>query len=947
MSLGSGNVELNQTSGRNYRPNRSPDSPPPQTESQVTIVHDPRPYQSNSQASYSQMTAIPYSPSAPTLPSVASNEEIYGPERYSGHQRQRYYAPSYYAASPPRPNSMPSSTIEYAPQTAFVMMSQTNPLVQRDFKDDLTRAAGTVTPGVSDAPYIRYALEALTSRGNHDSESSNDDVFQSRHQVIPQYSVNVTRPPPVRRSQVASFVNPQEEEVPVILDNRSVPPKGTLEAPRMASNAVIIPKRVEQGRASFPPPTWQQQPRSQSQLRQEEAYPQQLQQRPQQQKPAEGEFNPYMPRLDQIAQYFNHAIALSGRGPATSSEPNRNHNPPRTVDTWRSLPPDLTRQDLNSQGLRNFGVPPTLTHKPWILRPLPLLLLAGACLFMIAALVFSAVYSIGREGFTPYSGSITGGQYFVFRVLPQLVGALILVYAQAVIGAVFRVYPLSAMASEDRHERRGAVFLPMYATRTFIVPQLFGPWNVWVPTLVVWLANFSIPLLSTLYTVVLVDDQVWTWTTVQGVAWTLVALYVALLLATVVIFAFWRARTTGMVDTWDVRSIADVIFLVAQSNSLPRYRGLETATSRKQMRAALAGTAPERLGYWCTPEVPENGVFWSIGVPTTEEDIENEKWDRRHDGQNRLSNTATPQGEDLEKGVKEPWAARHRYLPWCFRDSVILPFVTICTALLIAFIAVSFTHSTDVRNGFLPLLGAAPLAGAFSPADFLYAFIPSLVGMLFYLVFQSLDTHLRILSPWGELARDDGSRAETSLLLDYAACHLPWEATIAAVRHRHWRVALVSFLSPLFVLMPVFGGGLFMALTPATRVVRMYPNVPLLALLISLSVLYVAALATLVPKRHGRLGLPHAVTCLAEVMSFCCNEQLRTDEAFDQTRSPMRSWFRGALDKGRWTFGAGKSGEERLGVKRLGSKYTTTTLRQYVVSGKNISAPRPMSRDTR
>ncbi len=31
-----------------------------------------------------------------------------------------------------------------------------------DFKDDLAREAGVVTPGVDDTPYIQYAIESLT-----------------------------------------------------------------------------------------------------------------------------------------------------------------------------------------------------------------------------------------------------------------------------------------------------------------------------------------------------------------------------------------------------------------------------------------------------------------------------------------------------------------------------------------------------------------------------------------------------------------------------------------------------------------------------------------------------------------------------------------------------------------------------------------------------------------
>ncbi|KAI3327242.1 hypothetical protein HD806DRAFT_520156 [Xylariaceae sp. AK1471] len=900
MSLGFDNVEPNQAD-RSYRSNTSAatNSLPP-TASQVTIVHDPRSQpdvreqQPDLPTPPSQMTVIPYAPSppeAPTFPSVPSEEEIYGPDRYSGHYRNNNV--SDYASSTPRP--APSVHFNPAP---FMMGMQTDPLVQRDFKDELTRAAGAVTPGISDVPYIRYALDALTQRLEHfrgasgTTPSDSDEGHLSRHQIIPQFSVNVSQPPPVRQSQVAVHV----DEEPVA-DDWQVP-----------RSTVGIPT-VEQ-RGQF-----------------------------------EERGDPNMHHLNQIVAEFNRARDMVENGIPVSET---NHSPPRTVDVWRAQPDTFTGYDLEAVGHKNLKhPPPPLTHKPWILRTPSLLLLAALCILTITALIFSAVYSIGRNGFTTYDGAIYGGQYFLFRVLPQLVGAVLLIYAQCVIAAVFRVFPFSAMASDDRRERRNAVFLPLYP-KSFLWPQLFGPWNIWVPTLVVWFMNFTIPLLSSLYTVVLVDG-VWTWSAVQGVAWALVAVYVSMLLSTVVLFVYWRNRRTGMIETWDVKSIADIIFLVSQSNSLPQYRGLETIASRKKMRKVLDGTA-ERLGYWTTPEVPENYIFWGFGVPTTAEDIETEKWDKRNWAAQR--NESSPVTLSDVEDQKEPWAVRSRYLPWCFRDSQIIFFVVAGTILLTALIVVSFVHSTDLRNGFLPGLSAGPLAGAFSPADFLYSFLPSLIGLVLFLGFQSLDLTLRILAPWGELAREEGSRAETSLLLDYAAC-LPWQSTFKAVKHRHWRVAFVTFLSPLFVLIPVLGGGLFMALTPRSGSVRMYPNIPIFALILTLLFLYLAALISLVPNRK-QFRLPHAVTCLAEIMSFCCNEQLRTDEAFDQDKvGPIlilgRKEFKGALDcgkdwhrQGRWTFGAGKGNEERLGIKRY-SKYTVNSkkLQQYDrhVRGKPISGP--------
>ncbi|KAI1120008.1 hypothetical protein F5Y10DRAFT_259220 [Nemania abortiva] len=903
MSVGLNNAEPNHAGSRSYRSNTSTNGQAPTT-SQETVVHDPQPQLNGVRhpdlptTLSSQMNEIPHAPSppeAPTVLSVPSEEEIYGPERFTGHRFVDY--PEYAADTP-----QPPPSVHFNPAT---LMMQTDPFVHRDFKDDLVRWAGTVTPGVSDAPYIRYAIEALTRQRGEDDESMPRNYIppiNDRRSLPPpapimtQFPIKIAQPPPVHQPPVAVYDN---EMVP---DDWETPLPSPLSEIEQDAPVEFVPSPVEE------------------QVRQPPVGP--MIQTP----------------IDHMLAGLNRIPARLPQGPPAPV----NHSPPRTVDVWRAQSDSFPRHDLEAIGWK-YPTPPPLTHKPWMLRPLALLILATICLLLITALIFSAVYSIGHDGLTAYAGTIYGGQYFLFRVLPQLIGAVVLIYAQCVIAAVFRVFPFSAMASDDRRERRNAVFLPLYP-KSFLWPQLFGPWHVWVPTLIVWLTNFTIPLLSSLYTVELVDG-VWTWSAVQGVAWTLVAVYVALLLSTVVLFIYWRHRRTGMIKTWDVRSIADIIFLVSQSNSLPQYRGLETAATRRRMEKVLDGTA-ERLGYWTTPEVPENSIFWGFGVPTTEEDLELEKWDRKNWAAQRDSSRPVTLSDVEDQ--KEPWAVRFRYLPWCFRSTQIIFFVVVGTILLIALLVVSFLPP-NIRSGFLPRLSAAPLAGAFSPADFLYSFIPSLIGLALFLSFQSLELTLRILAPWGELAREEGSRAETSLLLDYAAC-LPWQSTFKALRFKHWRVAFVTFLSPLFVLIPVLGGGVFMALTPPSGDVRVYPNVPIFALILALLFLYLLALVSLVPNRK-QFRLPHAVTCLAEIMSFCCNEQLRTDEAFDQSRTSKRADFKDALDcdkewhrQGRWTFGAGRNNEERLGIKRY-SKFTVNTAKLRPVDrhvrSKPISGPQP------
>ncbi|KAL7621430.1 hypothetical protein AAE478_008752 [Parahypoxylon ruwenzoriense] len=879
--------------------NPDPDFVEP-SHSQVTIVHEPRfepnPTATQEPSPSSQPTVVPYAPTpppAPTPPSVPSQTEIYGPDRLFSHQPvitdnvDRALIPS------------PGARFD---QSQFLLMAAPqDPAYAMDFKDDLARAAGIVTPGVDDGPYIRYALDAMTRRRDDGREVSGYPPSDSEESHHP-----------------SQHYTPTSVSVPGVFNPPSVhqPPEPSKDGP------------VPQYWWAAPSPSPGATPLS-----------------PQAAPTAEDEFRERRERREQLRLYEPwNADTVSAPAPA-AQRPERSL--PRTMDHWQAQSDDISDPEKGFHGVgKALKDSAPLTFKPWILRPGSLLLLAVLCILMVAALIFCAVWSVSRTGFTPYAGTIYGGQYFLFRMLPQLLAVIILIYAQCVITAATRVLPFSAMAADDRRERQDAVFLPLYP-KSFLWPQLSGSWNIWIPTLNVWLLNFTIPLQSSLFTVILVDGT-WTWATVQGVAWTLVALYVSFFLSLGVMFIYWYQRRTGMMKKWDIRTIADIIFLVAQSNSLPQYRGLETATTRRSMRQKIGGIA-ERLGFWSAPKVRKHGMWYGIGVATDEDGLETEKPDNQ-DWDNRRPREKSPSimGVEAGEGSGVP-SIRYRYLPWCFRDGQIVFFVVTSSILLVALIIVSFLDATDLRDGFLPRLSAGPVEGAFSAADFLYSFLPSLIGLVLFLMFQSLDLTLRILTPWGELARAEGSRAETSLLLDYAAC-LPVESTYKALRNKHWRVAFVSFLSLLLALLPVLGGGLFLALTPPSGVVRMYPNVPAFAIILALLILYIAGLVCLVPYRK-QFRLPHAVTCLAEIISFCCNEQLRTNQAFDFERVMEHRDLAGQLGigldwhrQGRWTFSTGRNNDERLGIKHY-SKFTVNPnkLRAYdkKVRGQLISAPLP------
>lgn len=904
-------------------------SPTTTAPSQATIVHNPshlgpgpvpepnthaHVHQEHTAPSF-QQAPVPYAPTPPSAPtplSVSSESEIYGPDRLFG--------PPLVSGDADR-SSLTNTGTRFDQPHYMPMSVWRDGASPGDFKDELTRAASMVTPGVDDGPYIRYALDALTQvrdngRGAPSGylPSESDESHRQTYHFTP-----TTVPSPLVPSSV------------------HLPP-GTNTGARTPRFWSLMPSP-----APIASPTAEEELQERRRKRQEDGNER-----------SGNRWNEVLAAAAAVGNHHHHnppypmdpqgmrsplkeAISFEGWVPKSQV-----HGLPRTQGYWQAQP-DLVVTDPemglhNARGALRAASP--LTLKPWILRSQSLLLLATLCMLMIAAIIFCAVYSTNNLGFTPYSGTIYGGQYFLFRMLPQLLAMILLIYAQCVITAAFWVLPFSAMASDNRHERKGAVFLPLYP-KSFLWPQLGGSWNIWIPIFNVWLLNFTIPLQSSLFTVILVDGT-WTWATVQGVAWTLVALYVSFILSLAVLFVFWRKRRTGMMQQWGIRTLADIIFLISQSNSLSQYRGLESATSRRSMMQKIGGSA-ERLGLWFAPEAPEIGTWYGIGVPLGEKAFESEKlgvqaWASRG-RQPSVGSVDRPgnQGSD------------YPYLPWCFRSGQIVSFALACSLLLIALIVVSFLPLTDIRNGFLPLLSAAPDAGAFSAANFLYSFLPSLIGLALFLMFQPLDLTLRILTPWGELTHPEGSRAETSLLVDYSVC-LPLESTFKAMRNHHWRVALVSLLSFLFALLPVLGGGMFLALTPPGTDVRMFPNVPAFAIALALLILYVFGLFCLIPNR-SQFRLPHAVTCLAEIISFCCDDQLREDDAFDWKMLLTPRDLANRLDvskyrprQSRWMFSAGRTSDERLSIRRC-TKYTVSPkkLRTWDKRAKGhlISAPLP------
>ncbi|CAN8100381.1 unnamed protein product [Discula destructiva] len=619
--------------------------------------------------------------------------------------------------------------------------------------------------------------------------------------------------------------------------------------------------------------------------------------------------------------------------------------PQPVADAWKPIDPGLL-----SDGREKIN--PRLVFKPKILRIGSMIALMTVCLLMLAAVIFSAIFSDRNTGLWKYVGSIYSGQYFVFRVLPALLGAVILFWTQCVVTTFLRIRPFARLAAPTKAARRDAIFDELYTT-SFLRPQLLGTWRVWVPNLITWLMNFTLPLLSCLYTVIYVDGQ-WRWATVQGVAWALVALYLMLVVSIAIQMRYWLVSKTGLL--WDPRSIADIAALVANSNTLADYKGTEILGGRDQLKRVLYRRRTDRLAYWSWTDRDRPDELWySLGheeefgdMSGNVEYIDDKGRPQSHDKRATPLEEADPWGDvELDGTAMQP-RVRYRHLPFCLKDLPLIMSIIAGFLLLLALFIVTFIPATRLPGiGFLPLVDPAPtLPGAFSAADFLYSLIPALLGLILFVAFQGLDMHLRILQPWGELSAPPagGARPEASILADYAACY-PLQTVWHALRNRHWRVAAISLLSTLFVLLPVLGGGMFFALTPANGAVRVYPHTGLFALVLALCVLYWLALVALFPSRQA-LRLPHGVTCIAEVVSFVACEDCVRDEAFTGMIRNKTSLVgklgvdRREEDKPRWALqtGGGGARDERLGLRRV-RRYTENRVPRDPAGARLMGSP--------
>ncbi|CCT69977.1 uncharacterized protein FFB20_02603 [Fusarium fujikuroi] len=806
--------------------------------------------------------ALFFAPSPPSLPPskvTASTAEIYGPERLFGSDLPGGFAAptpptqTHNTAPPVAPPAAPTAPTAPTPgsvrfdEAQLAMFAAENAARMASIKDELTIAAGKVTPGVDDTPYIQYALEALTrnhggpSAAHFPSGSSND------------YEEDYPQPRRYADEDMARGYPQLTQPEPAYVEDRLPEPIET-QAPRHEMPDTSV----------HPAPN---------------------------------------------ARHHNepvahHDVPAVPRSPTPSDHSEPDQFAQREKARPRSIPIDRAH--------------PPLVFKPAILRPVFMCIFALLCLLMIAALIFCAVYSQNHGGFTPYPGSIYSGQYFLFRILPQIFAGIILIYAQSIITASIRTIPFTAMADAEPRERYLALFRRL-RPMTFLIPSFTGPWQFQCFSVCTWLANFTIPLMSTAFTCIF-KDQGWVWAAVQGVAWTLVTLYILLLAATIALMMFWRNRWTGLL--WDIRSVGHLLPLLSQSNTTSSYNSPEAIQSNDVRQDQLRQRALDRLGYW-QMDGQQGGVWYGIGSVGDGGHSDYRTYDLVL---KKPEISPASSLDDLEAEVRH-----YKYTPIALRTSVILGSVILMTLLILAIVIVSFLPQTRLDQGYFPQVPARPRSGAFSAANFLYAFIPSLLGMIMFLLFQSLDDALRTHQPWADMSKSSGEIASKSILADYAACY-PFQCTWKALRNGHWRVAVISFMATIFIFIPVLAGGLFMALTNFRGQVKMFPNMPVFGVLLAFLFLYLGCLSLMLPGRRA-LRIPHSVDNLAEIISLTAARETLSDPAFLAVRDTTDLKARLGLDRSdpreqsMWYFGGSR--DERYDSVRPMKRFTEKRMRSH------------------
>ena len=497
---------------------------------------------------------------------------------------------------------------------------------------------------------------------------------------------------------------------------------------------------------------------------------------------------------------------------------------------------------------------PVLDFKPGILKPLQLGLFLALLLAYLACLIFAALWSRVNAGLWKY-GSFGDGRYFIFQYLPTILGMIFLFWVFQIEIAIYRIAPFIAMASPSAVSRAAGVRLPLQPPG-FFLPH-FGHFGARLPVIgifvfVAWLQLFTIPLLSSSFNAHFFGAPKvgqWRWTATQGVIWVAVALYAILAVVVFTLMLWLHRRTTGL--KWDPRSFADYVAILERSNAL---------------NVSEADNSGVQIGYWRTTHRPKE-IFHTYGIadkpprsysiedgqireklPPSEAqrysdpDMDVEAGRRRPSKEAMLPRSGADQKDDNTS------SRRHNSpLPWFLRPAVVILWPITAIVLLLAFLVVSYLPSTRISAGFTPDVPAPVNRLGFSATNFLYSFVPTLLGMLCLLVWLDIDMAYRRLQVLTSLSQDGGEMAERSLLLSYTSDY-PLMVTLVALSNKHYRIVLLSMTTLIAASLPILAGGVFWAqFYIPTQTIRISADMPAYYALTALVSLYALAFLLIYP----------------------------------------------------------------------------------------------------
>lgn len=570
--------------------------------------------------------------------------------------------------------------------------------------------------------------------------------------------------------------------------------------------------------------------------------------------------------------------------------PPQQHLPFRPV---RMSPPSSEKRKLRVSQVKLLPTDPPrdrhqLGYVPQPLRPWSLGLLIFICLSLIVLLVVSNVYGLTNHGLYDYDGD-SSARYFTFEYLPPIVGTIVIFWLFSIQAAIYRIMPYWSMSSRTASAREGRSLHTMPITpANFVLPdwRFFGLKEPLVASilLVFWLSYWTVPLLSCLYTTQYyteITPNRFRWTPVQGLGWFIMLEYLALVVALVLCMIKFRSQSSVL--RWDPTSLADLIVLFQSSNILTDYHRSET-------KPDIESDLPPRqcrVGYWTTSKSPD--FFYTVAeanqpyteVPPTPERFGNEKYGSARTSAESGRALRDSDVSSFGRMLHSPYV-RHRWCPSFLKDGVVLAWIIAALILLAAFLVVSFVNNAVFR-GWFPLVRANTSADGFSPANFLYSFIPALLGMFLFLAWQPIDVYFRHVQPYVNMSRMQGAVAKRSILLSYNA-DLPLVVTIKALMNRDIRVAGISLVSTMSAAIPVLSGGVFTAqLFAEVQEVRMVAS---LAGYYALCVILSAyALSYLIIWPTRKRYLPHSIETVSGNLSFLYASRLLKDSSIRNIRT--------------------------------------------------------------